>query len=90
MVDDSVRSSGSNSPASDVSDPQLTEKKESTSPQNLNDYADVGLLQGNSPSYTPESLQQQDTSELPSFSVSAFNCSSTTHLILVMIIIILF
>lgn len=68
MVDDTVRSSGSNSPASDVSDRQLTEQKESTSPQNLNDYADVGLLQGNSPSYTPESLQQQDTSELPSFS----------------------
>lgn len=68
MMDDSVRSSGSNSPASDVSDRQLTEKKESTSPQNLNDYADVGLLQGSSPSYTPESLQQQDASELPSFS----------------------
>lgn len=71
MMDDSVRSSGSNSPASDaVSDHQLTEKKESSSPQNLNDYADVGLVRGNSPSYTPESLQQQDTSELPSFSVS--------------------
>lgn len=90
MVDDTVRSSGSNSPASDISDLQLTEQKESTSPQNLNDYSDVGLLQGNSPSYTPESLQQQDTSELPSFSVSKFYCSSTTHLILAMIIIILF
>ncbi|KAI3455608.1 hypothetical protein Pfo_012271 [Paulownia fortunei] len=69
MMDDSVRSSGSNSPASGaVSDHQLTEKKESSSPQNLDNYADVGLVRDDSPSYTPESLQQQDTSELPSFS----------------------
>lgn len=69
MRDESVRSSESDSPASgDLSD--RTEKKDSASPQNLNDYADVGLMRGNSPSYTPESLQQQDTSDLPSFSVS--------------------
>ncbi|KAH6790083.1 hypothetical protein C2S51_005089 [Perilla frutescens var. frutescens] len=69
MMEDSARSSGSNSPASGhVSDRQLTEKNDSTSPQNLNDYADVGLVRGNSPSYTPESLQRHDTSELPSFS----------------------
>ncbi|XP_042052382.1 GBF-interacting protein 1-like isoform X3 [Salvia splendens] len=67
VADDSVRSSESNSPVSgDLSD--LTEKNDSSSPQNLNDYADVGLMPGNSPSYTPESIQQQDTSELPSFS----------------------
>lgn len=70
MMDDSVRSSGSDSPGSgDLSD--QTEKKEPISPQNLNDYADVVLVQGNSPSYTTD-LQQQDTSELPSFSVSEF------------------
>ncbi|PIN24689.1 hypothetical protein CDL12_02571 [Handroanthus impetiginosus] len=69
LVDDSVRSSGSNSPASGaMSDHQLTEQKDSSSPQNLDNYADVGLVQDNSTSYTPESLQQQDTSELPSFS----------------------
>ncbi|KAK6125030.1 hypothetical protein DH2020_041208 [Rehmannia glutinosa] len=69
MMDDSVRSSGSNSPASGaVSDHQLTEKKESSGSQNLDNYADVGLVRDNSPSYTPESLQQQDTPELPSFS----------------------
>ncbi|KAL1531044.1 GBF-interacting protein 1-like isoform X1 [Salvia divinorum] len=67
VTDDSVLSSESNSPASgDLS--HLTEKNDSSSPQNLNDYADVGLMPGNSPSYTPESLQQQDTSQLPSFS----------------------
>lgn len=71
MMDGSARSSESNSPASgDLSD--RTEKKDSSSPQNLNDYADVGLMRGNSPSYTPESLQQHDTTELPSFSVSEY------------------
>ncbi|KAG8380134.1 hypothetical protein BUALT_Bualt07G0162000 [Buddleja alternifolia] len=69
MMDDSVRGSGSNSPDSGaVSDQQPTENKEASSPQNLENYADVGLVRDNSPSYTPESLQQQDTSELPSFS----------------------
>ncbi|KAK6148738.1 hypothetical protein DH2020_016263 [Rehmannia glutinosa] len=69
MMDDSVRGSGSNSPASGaVSDHQLTEKKEASGSQNLDNYADVGLVRDNSPSYTPESLQQQDTPELPSFS----------------------
>ncbi|XP_047962571.1 GBF-interacting protein 1-like isoform X2 [Salvia hispanica] len=67
MMDGSVRSSESNSPPSgDLSD--RTEKKDSSSPQNFHDYADVGLMRGNSPSYTPESLQQHDTTELPSFS----------------------
>ncbi|KAL1538131.1 GBF-interacting protein 1-like isoform X1 [Salvia divinorum] len=67
MMDGSVRSSESDSPASgDPSD--QTEKKDSSSPQNLNDYAYVGLISGNSPSYTPESLQEHDTTELPSFS----------------------
>ncbi|KAL3632956.1 hypothetical protein CASFOL_025940 [Castilleja foliolosa] len=70
MIDDSVRSSGSNSPASGaVSNHQLTENKESSGPQNLDKYVDVGLVRDNSPSFTPESLQQQqDTPELTSFS----------------------
>ncbi|KAL3632056.1 hypothetical protein CASFOL_025040 [Castilleja foliolosa] len=70
MIDDSVRSSESSSPASGaVSNDQLTEPKESSGPQNLDKYVDVGLVQDNSPSYTPESLQQkQDTSELANFS----------------------
>ncbi|KAL0415056.1 UNVERIFIED_CONTAM: hypothetical protein Slati_3337500 [Sesamum latifolium] len=69
MTDDSGRSSGSNSPdSSAVSDDQLTEKKETSSPQNLDNYGDVRLVQDSSPSYPPESLQQQDTAELPSLS----------------------
>ncbi|KAL0354490.1 UNVERIFIED_CONTAM: GBF-interacting protein 1 [Sesamum radiatum] len=69
MTDDSGRSSGSNSPDSGaVSDDQLTEKKETSSPQNLDNYSDVRLAQDSSPSYPPESLQQQDTAELPSLS----------------------
>ncbi|XP_073141540.1 uncharacterized protein [Henckelia pumila] len=68
MRDDSVQSSGFNSPASDdVSDSQLTEKKEASSPQNLENYADIGLVGDNPPSYTPE-LLHQDTSELSNFS----------------------
>lgn len=69
MTDDSGRSSGSNSPQSGaVSDDQLTEKKETSGPQNLDNYGDVRLVQDSSPSYPPESLQQQDTTELPSLS----------------------
>lgn len=69
IMDESVRSSDSNSPSSGAqSDRQLTEKIDSSSPQNLNEYADVGLVRGNNTTYTPESVHQQDTSELPSFS----------------------
>ncbi|KAL7100182.1 hypothetical protein ACP275_09G131800 [Erythranthe tilingii] len=68
-MDDSVRSSESNSPDSGaVSDHKLTEKKEPSNPKNLENYAAVGLVRANSPSYTPELLQQQDASELPTFS----------------------
>ncbi|KAL0441367.1 UNVERIFIED_CONTAM: hypothetical protein Sradi_0075600 [Sesamum radiatum] len=52
MTDDSGRSSGSNSPDSGaVSDDQMTEKKETSSPQNLDNYGDVRLVQDSSPSY---------------------------------------
>lgn len=70
MRDDSVQASGFNSPASDAeSDSQLNENKEASSPQNLENYADIGLVGDNPPSYTPE-LLHQDTSELSNFSVS--------------------
>ncbi|KAI3463234.1 hypothetical protein Pfo_019897 [Paulownia fortunei] len=68
MMNETVRSSGSNSPALRAVSDEQAENKESSSPQNLDNYADVGLVRDNSPSYTPESLQQQDTSEWPSFS----------------------
>ncbi|XP_073309868.1 uncharacterized protein [Primulina huaijiensis] len=68
MGDDSVQASGFNSPASDAeSDSQLTEKKEASSPQKLENYADIGLVGDNPPSYAAE-LLHQDTSELSNFS----------------------
>lgn len=71
-MDERFQNSGSNSPASGVeaSELQLTDIKESSSsPRNLDSYADIGMVHDNSPSYTPpESQQQQDPPELPSFS----------------------
>ncbi|KAG2728715.1 hypothetical protein I3760_01G217500 [Carya illinoinensis] len=68
--DSQVRNSGSDSPASVVdSEHQLPDEKESSSPQNLDNYADIGLVRENSPSYAPsESQQHQDPPELPGFS----------------------
>ena len=73
LIDDKIRNSGSDSPTSGAaSENQLPDKKESSSPQNLDDYADIGLVQDNSPSYDRSDSQQQDHPELPSFSVSNF------------------
>lgn len=74
LLDDQVRNSGSDSPASGVAaEHQLSDKKESLSPQNLDNYADIGLVRENSPSYAPsESQQHQDPPELSGFSVSSF------------------
>lgn len=73
LVDERVRISGSSSPASAAVSEQLTERKESSSPRDLDNYVDVGLVRENSPSYTPsESQQHQDhpPPPLPIFSVS--------------------
>ncbi|XP_021902872.1 uncharacterized protein LOC110818342 isoform X2 [Carica papaya] len=70
ILDDQVRNGESDSPSS-VSAPeqQLPDKKESSNPQSLENYADIGLVQDNSPSYAPaESRQSQDPPELQSFS----------------------
>ena len=46
----------------------MPDKKESSNPQNLENYADIGLVRESSPSYTPlESQQQQEHHVLPSF-----------------------
>ncbi|KAJ9691977.1 hypothetical protein PVL29_011194 [Vitis rotundifolia] len=68
-LDDQFRNSGTASPASgEASEHQLPDKKESSSPQNLENYADIGLVRESSPSYTPsESQQQQEHHVLPSF-----------------------
>ncbi|CBI35892.3 unnamed protein product, partial [Vitis vinifera] len=67
-LDDQYINSGTASPESgEASEHQLPDKKESSSPQNLENYADIGLVRESSPSYTPESQQQQERHVLPSF-----------------------
>lgn len=72
LADDHVQNPESTSPVSDViSDQKLSDNRESSSPEDLGNYADVGLVQDKSASYTPpESQQQQNASNLSSFSVS--------------------
>ncbi|KAL3528596.1 hypothetical protein ACH5RR_007918 [Cinchona calisaya] len=67
LADDHVRNSGSGSPAS-VSVSDLHDKKEASNKQNLEDYADIGLVQDDSASYVPPELQQQQDTELTNFS----------------------
>ena len=72
LNDEKNRNSGSDSPRSgSASENQLPDKKESSSPRTLDNYADIGLVQDNSPSYAPSESQQQDHPELPGFSVSS-------------------
>ncbi|KAH0707625.1 hypothetical protein KY290_012142 [Solanum tuberosum] len=70
LADDRVQIPESTSPGSDVIlDQKLSDNRESSSPEDLGNYADVGLVQDNSASYTPpESQQQQNASNLSSFS----------------------
>ncbi|CAN1286741.1 GBF-interacting protein 1-like [Linum perenne] len=67
ISDEKLRYSGSNSPASGgESEHQLPDK--SPSPQNMDNYADMGLVQESNQSYDrSDSQQQQDPSELQSF-----------------------
>ncbi|XP_021294765.1 uncharacterized protein LOC110424510 isoform X2 [Herrania umbratica] len=69
ILEDQIGNSGSDSPPSGTaSEHQLPDTKDTSSPQNLDGYADIGLVQDNSPSYAPsESQKQQDAPELPSF-----------------------
>ncbi|XVF27027.1 hypothetical protein REPUB_Repub14bG0071200 [Reevesia pubescens] len=70
ILDDQLRNSGSDSPPSGTaSEHQLPDKKESSSPQNSDNYADIVMVEDNSPSYDPsESQLHQDPPELTSFS----------------------
>ncbi|KAL3322170.1 hypothetical protein AABB24_039679 [Solanum stoloniferum] len=70
LADDRIQIPESTSPGSDVIlDQKLSDNRESSSPEDLGNYADVGLVQENSASYTPpESQQQQNASNLSSFS----------------------
>lgn len=72
LQDDHIQSTGSDSPAS-AAEQQLLDNKESSRPHNLDNYADIGLVHDNRMSYTPsESQQQQDSHDMPGFSVSVF------------------
>lgn len=72
LADDRVQNPGLTSPGSGVIlDQKLADNRESSSPEDLGNYTDVGLVQDNRASYSPpESQQQQDASNLSSFSVS--------------------
>lgn len=70
-VDDHIANSGSHSPesAAAAAEHQLPDKNERSSPQSLDSYSDIGIIHENSRSYAPpESQQQPEPSELPSFS----------------------
>ncbi|KAK9923712.1 hypothetical protein M0R45_032114 [Rubus argutus] len=68
LLDDHVRNSGSDFPApSAVLEHQLPEKKETSSPQSVDNYADIGLVRDNSPSFAPSDSQHQDPPELQGF-----------------------
>ncbi|PNT55050.1 hypothetical protein POPTR_001G170700v4 [Populus trichocarpa] len=68
LLDDQARNYGSDSPAASL-ESEHPLPVNSSSPPNLDNYADIGLVRNSSPSYAPsESQQQQDHPELPSFS----------------------
>ncbi|GKF48327.1 hypothetical protein Tco_0141578, partial [Tanacetum coccineum] len=65
-LNERVQTSGSVSPASEQ---QSTDRLESSSSQNIDNYNNIRLVRHSSPSYTPsEPQQQQGPPELPSFS----------------------
>ncbi|CAN4095270.1 unnamed protein product [Withania somnifera] len=70
LADDRAQNPGSTSPGSGIIlDQKLADNRDSSSAEDLGNYADVGLIQDNSASYSPpESQQQQDASNLSSFS----------------------
>lgn len=72
ILSDQVRISGTSSPASgEASEHQLPDDiKDTSSPQNLENYADIGLIQDNTPAYVLSESQPQDSTELANFSVN--------------------
>ncbi|KAK9131341.1 hypothetical protein Sjap_011828 [Stephania japonica] len=70
MLHGQLGTSGSVSPVSEAaSDYPSHDKKDSSSPRNLENYVDVGLVRNDTPSYTSVEPQQQlqDVTGLPSF-----------------------
>lgn len=67
-----MRNSESNSPDSGTAtELQSADKRESSSPQALDTYAEIGLVRDRNSKYTP-APQHQDPSELLGFSVSLY------------------
>nr|XP_011467415.1 PREDICTED: uncharacterized protein LOC101293990 isoform X2 [Fragaria vesca subsp. vesca] len=67
LLDDQVRNSGSDFSAPSAVPEHLPEKRETSSPQSLDNYADIGLVRDNSPSFTPSDSQNQDPPEMQGF-----------------------
>lgn len=71
LRDEHIRSSRSDSPVSGAaSEQQLPDNKDSSNTQNLDNYANIGLVRDSSPSYAPSEQQQQDSHDMPGFAVS--------------------
>ncbi|PKI39889.1 hypothetical protein CRG98_039729 [Punica granatum] len=67
-IDERVRNSRSDSPASSASSENLLSEKRESNSQSLDSYGDIGLVREDSRSYAPsESHQQQDSSDMPNF-----------------------
>ncbi|KAE8667161.1 Detected protein of unknown function [Hibiscus syriacus] len=59
ILDDQLGNSGSDSPASSTaSEHQLSDKRDAPSPQNLDSYADIGMVQDDSQSYAHSEAQR--------------------------------
>lgn len=71
LLDDQVRNSGSDFSAPSAVPEHLPEKRETSSPQSLDNYADIGLVRDNSPSFAPSDSQNQDPPEMQGFTVSS-------------------
>ncbi|KAK6919490.1 hypothetical protein RJ641_015394 [Dillenia turbinata] len=77
LPNDQVRNFETNSAASGSVSEQQLPSKESTSPQNLNNYSNVSLVRDSNTSFAPSETQQHhDPSELPSFPVRVCDLAS--------------
>ncbi|XP_008797669.2 uncharacterized protein LOC103712805 isoform X1 [Phoenix dactylifera] len=66
-VDSQLGTSRSHSPATAGEEKLVPGKKDILNPQNIDSYADIGLVQSNSPSYSASEPQLQNNPSLPSF-----------------------
>ncbi|KAK7389653.1 hypothetical protein VNO78_24875 [Psophocarpus tetragonolobus] len=68
LRDDRFRSSGDDFPASGAASEQpLPDNKDSSNTQNLDNYANIGLVRDSNPSSAPSEPEQQDSHDMPGF-----------------------